>query len=169
MRVGKVLSVADHPAADKLYLVTVDLGKEKRTVVAGLKESYKKEQLEGQVVTLLCNLKAANFQGQQSNGMILVAAPAAGGPVHILQVPGDVPLGTQIVPKGFQLGIKPNLDFRKDFQKEKFLTDAEGRAEFVDRDTDAKTKQVTERRVLLVAKGLNASPQAKVGVDHVVR
>lgn len=80
-----------------------------------------------------------------------------------------MPLGTQVVPKGFQLGVKPNLDFRKDFQKEKFLTDAEGRAEYVDRDTDAKTKVTTERRVLLVCKGLNASPAAKVGVDHIVR
>jgi len=102
--------------------------------------------------------------------MILVAAPAAaGGQVHLLQVQGDVPLGTQIVPKGFQLGIKPNLDFRKDFQKEKFLTDAEGRVDYVDRDTDAKTKQTTERRVLLVCKGLTASPQAKVPADHIVR
>eukprot|EP01085_Mycamoeba_gemmipara_P003962 Mycagemm_TRINITY_DN10272_c0_g1::TRINITY_DN10272_c0_g1_i2::g.3962::m.3962 type:complete len:754 gc:universal TRINITY_DN10272_c0_g1_i2:76-2337(+) len=171
MRVGKVLSVADHPSADKLYLVTVDLGREKRTVVAGLKESHKKEQLEGQVVTVLCNLKAANFQGQQSNGMILVAAPPAGGAgaVQLLQVQGDVPLGTQVIPKGFQLGVKPNLDFRKDFQKEKFLTDKEGRAEFVDRDTDAKTKVTTERRVLLVCRGLNESPAAKVSVDHIIR
>ena len=88
IRVGKVLSVADHPTADKLYLITVDLGKEKRTVVAGLKESHKKEQLQDQVVSVLCNLKTANFQGQQSNGMILVAAPPAGGAgaVQLLQV-----------------------------------------------------------------------------------
>lgn len=152
LRVGKIVNVADHPTADKLYLVTVDLGKEKRVAVAGLKEAFKKEQLLDQTVTLLCNLKAANFQGQQSQGMILVAAPAAGGAPQLLQAPSDVPLGTQIVPKGFQLGVKPNLDFRKDFQKEKFLTDDQGRAEFVDRDVDLSTKKVTERRVLLLCK-----------------
>ena len=47
LRVGTVLDVQDHPQADRLYVLKVDLGSEQRTLVAGLKEHYTKEQLVG--------------------------------------------------------------------------------------------------------------------------
>ena len=46
LRIGKILKVEEHPNADKLYVLEVDLGEEKpRTIVAGLKKHYTPEQL----------------------------------------------------------------------------------------------------------------------------
>jgi methionyl-tRNA synthetase len=73
LRIGKVTSVADHPGADTLYLLKVDLGTEQRTVVAGVKSTFTKEQLTGRQVVLCCNLKPTKFKGETSEGMLLAA------------------------------------------------------------------------------------------------
>jgi len=73
MRVGTVLSARDHPAADKLLILEIDLGGEKRQVVAGLKFRYKPEQLRGQQVIIATNLEPKELRGVQSHGMVLAA------------------------------------------------------------------------------------------------
>lgn len=74
LRVGKILSVEDHPNADKLYLVDVDLGKlGKRRLVAGLKKAYKPKQLIGKLCVVFTNLQPAEIRGIKSEGMILAA------------------------------------------------------------------------------------------------
>jgi len=74
LRVGKVLSVEDHPDADKLLVLQVDLGEdEPRTLVAGLKKYYSKEQMEGKNIIVVSNLKPAKIFGQMSYGMLLAA------------------------------------------------------------------------------------------------
>ena len=74
LRVGKIISVEDHPNADKLYLVDVDLGKlGKKKVVAGLKKSYKPEQLIGKLCVVFTNLAPAEIRGIKSEGMILAS------------------------------------------------------------------------------------------------
>jgi len=71
---GKILIVQDHPSADRLYVLIIDIGFEKRTVVAGIKKYYNKEELLNKNICLVANLKPANLKGIISNGMILAAS-----------------------------------------------------------------------------------------------
>ncbi|MBS3090018.1 methionine--tRNA ligase [Candidatus Pacearchaeota archaeon] len=74
LRVGKIIKVEDHPQADKLYVLTVDLGEEKpRTIIAGLRLKYKKEDLNGKLGIFVANLEPAKLRGIESDGMILAA------------------------------------------------------------------------------------------------
>lgn len=75
MRVGTILKVEDHPNADKLYVLKVDLGEENpRTICAGIKSFYKKEELEGMQAVFIANLQPRMLRGVESNGMILAAS-----------------------------------------------------------------------------------------------
>jgi len=65
--------VEDHPNAEKLYVVQVDLGTEKRQLVAGLKTHIKKEDLPGKNVVVVANLEYAKLRGIESQGMVLAA------------------------------------------------------------------------------------------------
>src|SRR3989338_6674819 len=91
MRVGTIVDVKDHPNADKLYVLQVDLGDEQRQIVAGLRQKYKKEQLEDQQVIIVTNLEPKELRGVQSHGMLLAA-----GDGTILQPAAGVPNGAKI-------------------------------------------------------------------------
>src|SRR3989338_8173196 len=79
LRIGKILNVEEHPNADKLYILEVDLGnKDKRTIVAGLRAKYKKEELIGKKAVFVANLEPVNLRGIESDGMILAAGNADG-------------------------------------------------------------------------------------------
>ncbi|MEK6810664.1 MAG: methionine--tRNA ligase, partial [Candidatus Thermoplasmatota archaeon] len=73
VRVGQITDVQDHPNADQLYVIQVNMGDETRTLVAGMKANYAKEQMKGKRVAVLCNLEPAKLRGVQSNGMVLAA------------------------------------------------------------------------------------------------
>lgn len=75
LRVGKIVFVEDHPKADKLYILTVDLGEpENRTIIAGLKPYYKHEDLKGKQAVFVANIEPVTLRGIQSEGMILAAS-----------------------------------------------------------------------------------------------
>ncbi|MDP3881702.1 MAG: methionine--tRNA ligase [Nanoarchaeota archaeon] len=96
LRVGKILKVEDHPQADKLYVLTVDLGEEKpRTIVAGLRLKYKKEDLQGKLGVFVANLAPVKLRGIESNGMILAAGDDY-NTVVILQPEKDIKPGSKI-------------------------------------------------------------------------
>jgi methionyl-tRNA synthetase len=117
IRVGKVISVENHEQADHLYIIKVDLGKEKRTVVSGLRAAYRdKDLLLGKQVLVLSNLKDSKFKGVLSQGMILVADVDNGKQVEVLTVKSDVPLGSVVLPEGYRLQEKPKYSV-PDFQK----------------------------------------------------
>jgi len=81
IRIGRIKGVRDHPRADKLYLLNVDLGSlGERQLVAGIKEAYKKEELIGKDIVVVANLKPVKLRGQKSEGMLL-AADVDGKPV----------------------------------------------------------------------------------------
>ncbi len=90
LRVGQIKSVRKHPAADKLYLMEVDIG-ERRQIVAGLKEYYTEEQLEGKRVVVVSNLATAKLRGYESQGMMLAAEKD--GRVRLLSPPEGTPVG----------------------------------------------------------------------------
>jgi methionine--tRNA ligase beta chain len=75
LRVGKVLEVRDHPNANKLYVLEVDLGPElgKRQLVAGLKPFMPPEALKDKLVVVVTNLEPALLRGERSEGMLLAA------------------------------------------------------------------------------------------------
>lgn len=78
IRTGTILEAEPVPKADRLLKLRVDLGFEKRTVVAGIAEHFKPEAIIGQRVLLLANLAPRPLKGIESNGMILMAADADG-------------------------------------------------------------------------------------------
>ncbi len=94
LRVGKVVNVEDHPNAEKLYLVTVDFGSEKRRLVAGLKKYYSKDELIGKKIIVVMNLAQKEIRGIKSEGMLLAADD--GKVVSLLTVDRDVDLGAKI-------------------------------------------------------------------------
>ena len=74
LRVGRIVSVEDHPNADKLYVVRLDDGTDDgRTICAGLKAYYEPEEMEGKLVVFVENLKPRPLRGVTSEGMMLAA------------------------------------------------------------------------------------------------
>lgn len=73
IRVAKVLSVENHPNADKLYVLKVDAGDGQRQLVAGLKPYYTPEQLLGRDIIMVANLEPVVLRGVESQGMLLAA------------------------------------------------------------------------------------------------
>lgn len=75
LKVGKILEVEEHPKADKLYIIKVDIGNnEIRTIVAGIKEHYKdKNYLIGKNVVVVSNLSPREIRGVKSEGMLLAS------------------------------------------------------------------------------------------------
>jgi len=74
LRVGQIREVADHPNADKLYVITVDVGGRVKQLVAGIKRGYTKEELTGKFIVVVDNLAPAVLRGVESQGMLLAAS-----------------------------------------------------------------------------------------------
>lgn len=70
---AKIVEAGDHPNADKLYVLKIDLGGELRQIVAGIRQSYGKEELVGKNIVIVKNLQPAVIRGVESNGMLLAA------------------------------------------------------------------------------------------------
>ncbi len=97
LKVGKILKAEDHPQAEKLLVLTVDLGEENpRTIVAGLRKHYKKEDLEGRKAVFVANLAPVKLRGIESNGMILAASTSDDSQVIFLTPEKDILEGSKI-------------------------------------------------------------------------
>ncbi len=99
VRVGEVVSVEDHPEAEKLYVLKIDLGEgEPRQIVTNLKSHYPYNQMMGRKLLVISNLKPAKFRGVRSEGMLMAADDEAlgGDKVLLLKPSCDVPNGTQV-------------------------------------------------------------------------
>jgi methionyl-tRNA synthetase len=97
LRVATIVDIRRHPDAEKLYVETVDLGGEQRTIVSGLVPHYTEEELRGRNIVLVANLKPALLRGVESRGMLLAAQ--AGKTVEVLFVDSARP-GDRVVPAG---------------------------------------------------------------------
>jgi methionyl-tRNA synthetase len=95
LRVARVLTAEKVPNSRKLMKLSIDVGTEQRTLVAGIAEAYEPEQLVGRTIGIVFNLKPAKLMGIESNGMILAASPEGGKPT-LVAFDGDVPLGSRI-------------------------------------------------------------------------
>ena len=73
LRVARVLEARAHPNADKLMLLQIDVGDEKKQIVAGIRQHYTPEQLVGKKIVVVNNLAPAMLRGEASQGMLLAA------------------------------------------------------------------------------------------------
>jgi methionyl-tRNA synthetase len=83
LRVAKVLTAEKVPNSRKLVKMTIDVGTEQRTLVAGIAEAYEAETLVGRTIVMVFNLKPAKLMGIESNGMVLAASPDGGKPTLV--------------------------------------------------------------------------------------
>ncbi|UCF68268.1 MAG: methionine--tRNA ligase, partial [Acidobacteriota bacterium] len=95
LRTAKVVACEPHPDATKLLRLEVDLGTEKRQLVAGIATAYTPEQLVGRTIVVVANLKPAKLRGLLSEGMLLAASGPDGRPL-LLSVDGDLPPGSKV-------------------------------------------------------------------------
>lgn len=96
LRVARIIDVKEHPNANKLYLLDVDLGTEKRQLVAGLKNNYSAGELKGKLCVVFTNLEPATIRGIKSEGMILAAVNEDKSKVFILEPEREIELGSRI-------------------------------------------------------------------------
>jgi methionyl-tRNA synthetase len=95
LRVGIVREAADHPSADKLYVLKVDVGEPSlRTVVAGVKPFYPIAELVGRRIVLFTNLEPRTIRRITSQGMVLAADD--GTRAHLLEAPTESPVGAAL-------------------------------------------------------------------------
>jgi methionyl-tRNA synthetase len=73
LRVGRIVAAEPVPKANKLLKLTVDVGQEQRTVVAGIAVGYRSEALVGRSIILVANLAPRTLRGVESQGMVLAA------------------------------------------------------------------------------------------------
>ena len=110
LRVAKIIDVKDHPQADKLYILHIDLGEMgKRVIVAGIKQHYTKEELKNKSIVVVANLKPIKLRGVESKGMLLAAEDDTG--IVSLLNPGDAPPGSEIYVEGIPREPLPVLEF----------------------------------------------------------
>jgi len=78
LKIATITAVDDHPNADKLYVLTIDVGEKQKQLVAGIKSSYTKEALLGKQIVLIDNLEPATIRGVESQGMLLATQDQEG-------------------------------------------------------------------------------------------
>jgi methionyl-tRNA synthetase len=95
LRVAQILVAERVPKADKLLRLEVDLGYEKRQILAGIAQYYEPEKLVGRKIVIVANLAPRKMRGLESNGMLLAASLEGGAPV-LTGFLEDVPLGARL-------------------------------------------------------------------------
>ena len=94
LRTAKVLEAEKVPGADKLLKLQIEVGAEKRQIIAGIALHYTPEQVVGKTVVVVANLKPAKIRGVESNGMLLAAS--TGDQLRLVTVDGDLPPGAGV-------------------------------------------------------------------------
>ena len=96
LRVGKVVEAAEHPNADRLLVLQVDLGDERRQLCAGIKGYYEPENLVGADIVVVTNLAPRMMRGVESQGMLLAATVPDMSGCTLLTIREPIPPGTPI-------------------------------------------------------------------------
>jgi methionyl-tRNA synthetase len=94
LKVARIKEVSDHPSADKLYVITIELADKTRQIVAGIKACYTKEELLGRQIIVVDNLEPAVLRGVESQAMLLAASDEKG--VALLTCDRQVSLGSPV-------------------------------------------------------------------------
>ncbi len=96
LRVGKIEKAEDIEGADKLYKLTINLGSEKRTICAGIKKFYSKDELKNRKCVIFVNLAPRKMKGVESQGMLLAAVSDDQSQVVLLQPEKEIKEGSKI-------------------------------------------------------------------------
>lgn len=94
LRTAKVVEAERVPKSKKLLKLQIELGDEKRQIVAGIAEKYAPEEMIGKTIVIVANLQPAKLMGFESNGMLL-AVNDEKGPVSVIE-PGNVSSGLEV-------------------------------------------------------------------------
>lgn len=96
LRVGTVVSAEPHPNADKLILMRVDLGREQRQIIAGLRAYYDPGALVGKQIIVVANLTPRMMRGLESQGMLLAASSEDHSEVIFLTPERPIAAGSKV-------------------------------------------------------------------------
>jgi len=96
LRVAQILVAERVPKADKLLRLEVDLGYERRQILAGIAQYYEPEKLIGRKIVIVANLAPRKMRGLESNGMLLAASLPPDGAPALAGFLEDVPLGARL-------------------------------------------------------------------------
>ncbi len=96
LRVGRVIEAMEHPNADKLIVLQVDLGDEKRQICAGLRGHYTPESLVNKNIIIVTNLATRMMRGLESQGMLLAASDSAHERVIVITTDSDIEVGASV-------------------------------------------------------------------------
>ena len=116
IKVGTIIAAEKIPNADKLLKLMVDLGTEKRQLVAGLKTYYTKEEMQDRKIVVVMNLKPATLRAVESKGMLL-AAEDEKGVVSLLAPLSDEDIGVSVMGREIESKAKKSQISFKDFQQ----------------------------------------------------
>ena len=94
LKIARITEAEEVPGAGKLLKLQIDLGGEKRQIVAGIRKSYQAKDLIGREIVVVVNLEPRMVMGIESNGMLLAASDDS-GPV-LLRTDKDVPPGSGV-------------------------------------------------------------------------
>ncbi|MEK7670540.1 MAG: methionine--tRNA ligase subunit beta, partial [Bacteroidota bacterium] len=95
LRLGKVVSAERVPKSDKLLKLQVEIGTEKRQIIAGIAQHYSADQMVGKMVVVVANLQPAKLMGQESRGMLL-AASDSDGKLSVVTVDSELASGSAV-------------------------------------------------------------------------
>lgn len=93
LKTAKVLEAEKVKGADKLLKLQIEVGSEKRQIVAGVAQTYAPEEMVGRIIIIVANLKPAKIRGIESNGMLLAVKTDQG---FVLATAPDAPSGIRV-------------------------------------------------------------------------
>jgi methionyl-tRNA synthetase len=96
LRVATIKKVEDIEGADKLLKLEVEIGKEKRTILAGIKQHYTKDELKGKQIIVVTNLEPRKMKGLVSEGMLLAAVSDDHSKVILLSPEKKIDSGSKV-------------------------------------------------------------------------
>jgi methionyl-tRNA synthetase len=98
LRVAKVIEAENHPNADKLICLKIDLGSEQREIIAGLRGYYEPSELVGKEIVVVANLAPRKMRGLESHGMLLAASTESeqGKSLILLTTEKDIGAGAEV-------------------------------------------------------------------------
>jgi methionyl-tRNA synthetase len=95
LRVARIVAAERVPKSKKLLKLQVEVGEERRQIVAGIAQQYSAEEMVGKSVIVVFNLEPATVMGQESQGMLLAASDGAGKLV-IVTPAGEIGSGSRV-------------------------------------------------------------------------
>lgn len=96
LRVGRVIEAKDHPNADKLLVLKVDLGTQQRQIVAGIRGHYQAADLVGRQIVVVANLAPRKMRGEESQGMLLAASNDDKAKVIVISPSAEIEAGARV-------------------------------------------------------------------------